>query len=156
MQPKSNNTAIIGIIAVVLIAAAVIGTIALKPADTSSGSNGSAGSSKSQSSGSTIDANATYKDGTYTATASYLTPETTEEIEVILTVSNNKVSDVSVRQEAQARESREYQADFANGYKTRVVGKDIGTLQLSRVSGASLTPRGFNDALDAIRTQAKV
>ena len=152
VQQKSNNTAIIGIIAVILIAAAVVGTIALKP----SKSNTSDSAVSSGSTVSTIDANASYKDGTYSATSSYRTPETVEEIAVTLTITNNKVSEVSVSQDAQARESRAYQADFADGYKAFVIGKDIGTLELSRVSGASLTPRGFNDALNTIRSQAKV
>jgi hypothetical protein len=74
---------------------------------------------------------------------------------VTITVSNNKITEASVSQQASSRESREYQADFASGYKSQVVGKDIATLQLSRVSGSSLTPRGFNEALNIIRSQAK-
>jgi FlaG/FlaF family flagellin (archaellin) len=66
MQQGSNkNTAIIGIIAIVIIAAAVIGTIALKPqSNTASGNNGSSTSSTTSDSTTTstnIDPNATYK-----------------------------------------------------------------------------------------------
>lgn len=160
MQQGSNkNSAIIGIIAIVIIAGAVIGTIALKPqSNTASGNNGSSTSSTTSDSTTTstnIDPNATYKNGTYTASGSYSTPESTEDIEVTITVSNNKITEASVSQQASSRESRAYQADFASGYKSQVVGKDIATLQLSRVSGSSLTPRGFNEALNIIRSQAK-
>ena len=49
----------------------------------------------------------------------------------------------------------EYQDDFVGGYKSQVVGKSIAEIQLGKVSGSSLTSRGFNEALDQIRNQAK-
>jgi hypothetical protein len=46
------------------------------------------------------------------------------------------------------------QTDFAANYKTQVIGKKIEGLELSKISGSSLTPKGFNDALEKIRSQA--
>jgi len=36
-----------------------------------------------------------------------------------------------------------------------VIGKNIADVQLSRVSGSSLTPEGFNNALATIKSQAQ-
>ncbi|KXK09170.1 MAG: hypothetical protein UZ21_OP11001000228 [Microgenomates bacterium OLB22] len=43
---------------------------------------------------------------------------------------------------------------FAEGYKTQVVGKSIDELKLDVVNGSSLTPKGFEDALQKIKTEA--
>lgn len=96
-----------------------------------------------------------YKDGTYSSSDSYSSPGGTEDITVKITVASNKITAVSVTQKANNHESEEYQSDFQSGYKSKVVGKALSTLELSRVSGASLTTKGFNDALDAIRSQAE-
>ena len=113
---------------------------------TTSSSASSASSSNSSS----------YKDGTYKATGSYSSPGGNEEIDVTITVSNGTITDTSVSPQAASRESLEYQQDFAATYKDSVVGKALATLQLGRISGSSLTNRGFNDALDQIRNHAKI
>ena len=43
----------------------------------------------------------------------------------------------------------------SNNVKTLVVGKKITDVKLDKVSGSSLTPKGFNDALEQIKTLAK-
>lgn len=53
-------------------------------------------------------------------------------------------------------ESRKYMSKFSSGYKSLVVGKNISTLSLGKVSGSSLTGKGFNDALSKIKAQAKI
>lgn len=163
-QDSKKNTALIGIIAIVIIAAAVVGTIALKPkSDSSTISSPSSSNTTSSDSSSNDTANSTttdsattsYKDGTYKATGDYTSPGGNEEIDVTITISGGKVTDTSVTPLAATRESMEYQDDFVSGYKQLVVGKDLSTLSLSKVSGSSLTSRGFNEALDQIRNQAK-
>ncbi|HEV8677717.1 MAG TPA: FMN-binding protein [Candidatus Paceibacterota bacterium] len=96
-----------------------------------------------------------YKDGTYTASASYRTPETIEPISVTLTLANGIVTDVSFTSNPQASEARQYQAQFAAGYKQYVVGKNIDDIEISRVSGSSLTSGGFKAALEKIKAEAK-
>ena len=98
---------------------------------------------------------ATYKNGTYSATGSYMSPGGQDQIAVTLTLSNDVITSVSVTPEAGDRTSSRYQSRFISGYQTYVVGKDISGLSLGKVSGASLTPIGFNDALNQIRAQAK-
>ncbi len=36
-----------------------------------------------------------------------------------------------------------------------VVGKKIDEVQLTKVAGSSLTPKGFMDALEKVKTEAK-
>lgn len=154
-QGSNKNTAVFGIVAVVVIGLIVGGTILLKPSDNSSSSGSSTTGSQSNSA-SNLDPSASYKDGTYSADGSYSSPGGNEEITVTITIANGKVTDSSVSPRAASRESQEYQAEFVAGYKTLVTGKPLATLNLSRVSGSSLTPRGFNEALNAIRSQAKI
>ncbi len=95
-----------------------------------------------------------YKDGSYSTSAEYYTPEETDSIKVTLAVKNGVVTNVSASTSTSSRESRQYDSAFLNAYKSYVVGKSLGSLNLNRVSGASLTTEGFNKALDAIRQQA--
>lgn len=104
----------------------------------------SSGSGKTQS----------YKDGSYSATGTYSYHSGTEQVGVKLTLKNGVITDVTVTPMAKAPTSKAMQADFAANYKPMVVGKDIDKLSLGKVSGSSLTPKGFNDALDQIKSQA--
>ena len=65
------------------------------------------------------------------------------------------ISTTSAKPGASNRESAAYEADFIDAYPVYVIGKNISTLNLSRVAGASLTSRGFNNAISKIRVQAK-
>ena len=47
-----------------------------------------------------------------------------------------------------------YENNFIANYKPFVVGKQLKDLSLSKISSASLTPIGFNNATDSIRAQA--
>lgn len=96
-----------------------------------------------------------YRNGTYKATGSYDTPEGQESVDVSLTLENGIVTDATVTANAFGGRSLRYQQMFISGYKTSVVGKDIDTISLGRISGSSLTPIGFNNALAEIKTQAK-
>ncbi len=97
----------------------------------------------------------TYKDGTYTATGSYNSPGGLETVDVTLTLSGDVVTSANVVSGARDPESRRYQSAFISGYKQYVVGKKISSINLGTVSGSSLTPKGFNDAVTKIETQAK-
>jgi uncharacterized protein with FMN-binding domain len=97
----------------------------------------------------------TYKNGTYTATGDYVSPGGNEHITVTVTLSSDKITAASVAPQPATSTSRQYQGMFASNFKQFVVGKDADEVSLSRVSGSSLTSRGFNDALDQIKQQAK-
>lgn len=97
-----------------------------------------------------------YKDGTYSAVGKYNNPGGGEEsINVSVTLGDDVVKDVTVTGNAARGDSKKYQEKFISGYKTLVVGKKISDVALTKVSGSSLTPKGFMDALAKIETQAK-
>lgn len=103
----------------------------------------------------TTKATAIYKNGTYSATASYMSPGGQDQVAVTLTLINDIITDVSVTPTANDSTSRKYQGRFVSGYKQYVVGQNISTVKLTIVSGSSLTPIGFNSALELIKAQAK-
>lgn len=96
-----------------------------------------------------------YSDGTYIFESSYTVPSGHEEpIKVTLTLSGDVVTDANVQVEGVVGTSRLYQGKFLKAYEAEVVGKDVDTLSLSRVGGASLTTGAFNKALLDIKIQA--
>lgn len=96
-----------------------------------------------------------YKNGVYTATGKYDSPAGLESIGVSITIDNGVITSSSVTANATNNRSYRYQQAFIDGYKKLVVGKNIDTISLDRVSGSSLTPAGFNNALDQIKQQAQ-
>lgn len=99
---------------------------------------------------------ATYKNGIYSTTGNYASPAGPESIDVTLTVAGDVVTAASVKANATNPVSSKFQAKFVDGYASVVVGKKLADLSLSKVSGASLTTNGFNEALEELKTQATV
>ena len=97
---------------------------------------------------------ATYKDGEYTATGHYQSPNGTETITVDLTLAKNVVTAVTVTGEPSGPDATNYQSQFENSIAVEVVGKNINDLNVSKVAGSSLTSAGFNAAVDDIKSQA--
>jgi len=136
----------------------LIGTLAgcsgAANADSSSSSGGSS-SSSSGSSGSTSTSNATYKDGDYIQQGTYASPGGTELISVSLTLKSNVVTALSVKTVKADPTATQYEAMFEAGINKIVVGKNLNSLNVTRVSGSSLTSQGFDDALTKIKADAK-
>lgn len=99
-------------------------------------------------------ASSIYKDGTYSAEGTYNTPAGTQKINVKITLSSDIITDAIASNDATDRTSSRYEDLFISSYKQYVIGKNINGLNLKTVSGASLTPKGFNSALGKIREQA--
>lgn len=99
--------------------------------------------------------NRKYKDGTYTATGTYGTPEGSENVSITLVIKNDKVTDATLKANASDNTSARYIDAFNQGFKTQVVGKSVDQISLTVVNGASLTPKGFMQALNKIKTQAQ-
>lgn len=97
-----------------------------------------------------------YKDGTYSAIGNYIAPSGAETIGVSVTVKNDVVTDVRVQVQAKNPTSKNWQNYFAQGVGAAVVGVKIDAVNIDTVSGSSLTPVGFMDAISKIKTQAKV
>ncbi len=110
------------------------------------------GTSDSGSSGSSGDAS--YADGTYTADGNYQNPGGAASVTVTITLEDDVVTAVEVAPHATSGNSKQFQTQFASGIADQVVGKDIDSLNVSRVAGSSLTSGGFNDALEKIKADA--
>lgn len=144
-RPVRVGAALVGVAGMMALAGCAGTTDAQAEPATTTGS----GSSDSGSSA------AGYTDGTYTADGSYRTPETTEQIEVTITLADDKITAVEVTGDPQAPQSEQYQSRFIGGISDEVVGKDIDEINVSRVAGSSLTSGGFNDAVEKIKSEAK-
>lgn len=156
MEQQGPNKAVIGIIVVVLLAGIGGGVAYLaNQNNTPTGQlDGSTSSLNTSSSTASANSNATYKDGTYDASANFQTPDGIDGITVKVTIANNVITSVSADTTASSRESQQYDDAFLSSYKSEVVGKNVNEVHLNRTAGASLTSDGFNKALDEIRQNA--
>jgi len=150
---KGFNPLILGLIVIVVIAVAAVGFFSMN-------------SSSTQSNSSTTDLVPTqtaamekkiaaYADGRYSQIGEYTSPGGEEELGVTVTLQNNLIQDIEVEVKAERPISKQMQTDFAEHYKEMVIGKSIDEVKLVKVSGSSLTPKGFNDALEKIKEQAR-
>lgn len=96
-----------------------------------------------------------YKDGEYTAVGSYEAPPGMEKIGVTVTLKDGVITESSLDKLGKAEISKKMQAAFESGYKELVIGKKIDDIDLDVVAGSSLTPNGFENALDQIKKQAQ-
>lgn len=97
---------------------------------------------------------AAVNDGDYEAKGSYSNPGGQSEVQVDLTITDGKIADIKVTPGATNGTSRGYQQKFAGGIADEVVGKTLDELDVSKVSGSSLTSQGFNQAIDQIKADA--
>jgi uncharacterized protein with FMN-binding domain len=160
MEHNSKKDLIVTLAVLLVVVLAVGGAVVFakkKPSDDTGTSTTQTTQAANDTNTSTSASNssATFKDGTYSATGEYDTPDGPETITVKVTLKGGTVSDTSATASMQSRESKDYAAQFLDAYKTFVVGKDISAVKLSRVSGSSLTSQGFNSAIQQIENQAK-
>ena len=96
-----------------------------------------------------------YKNGEHSTRVTYFTPMRTEYLlDISLTLTNDIVTDADIAY-SQGAEVDPNAQKFEAAYKSQIIGKDIDSLNLSRVGGASLTTGAFNEALVAIKADAK-
>lgn len=96
-----------------------------------------------------------YKNGKYQAVGEYSVPGNKEQIGISLTIADDVITSADIEQLAKLPFSKQMQADFTANFKDQVIGKNIDEVKLIKVSGSSLTPKGFNDALEQIKVKAK-
>ena len=137
-----------------LAALSLAGTLAGCATATTSGTTSSDASSSSSSSSSGTTAS-TYKDGTYSATASYQSPGGNENIDVTLTLKDSVITAVKSTVDGTDPDELHYQGEFDKGIAAVVVGKKLDDIQVDKVGGSSLTSEGFNNAVEKIKTSAK-
>lgn len=160
---STQQRAVISFFVIMVTVLVVAGAVAIKPdkqtATTSTTTTPTTSVGTSSGQGSTGSSSSTqtsaYKDGTYQASGSYSTPEGTESIDVSITLQDGVVSASSVTDRSRDSESQFYNENFIGSYKSFVVGKKLNEIQLGIVAGSSLTPNGFNRALESIKQQAE-
>lgn len=96
-----------------------------------------------------------YEDGTYSATGSYTSPAGAETVGVTLTVENDLVTAVNIRNDGTNDKTKNYQSLFASGIASLIVGRPLDSIGgYDSVNGSSLTPNGFDAALVTIKVEA--
>ena len=155
---SSQNKAVVAVVVIALLAVAATVAIVMTNNNAGTDSAMTATDAPLRTSGtqSDIPANATFEDGTYTATGSYQTPGGIESIGVKVSLSGGVITDAQVTKQGKTGEAQEYQGEFVSNFKPQVVGKKITEVKLDRVAGSSLTSGGFNDAINNIAIQAKI
>lgn len=101
-----------------------------------------------------IPADATFRDGVFSADGPYQSPNGSELIGVELTIEGNVVTAVSITTNTTNPTTSRYQAQFTSGIAEVVVGQNLNDLDVTVVAGSSLTGNGFRVALDAIKADA--
>lgn len=98
-----------------------------------------------------------YVDGTYIASATFVTDKgkLTESIDVTLSLNKDTIQSVSVVGHLEKSKSIKYFGKFENDISGVIVGKKLDTISIGAIGGASDTSEGFRSALQKIRLQAK-
>ncbi len=96
-----------------------------------------------------------YKDGVYSADGKYASPGGDEVIGITLTLKDDLIMDATATMHVTNPKTEFFQERFSGSFKELIVGKKISEVELTVVSGSSLTPIGFKDALAQIEAQAK-
>jgi len=96
-----------------------------------------------------------YKDGLYDFVGSYTSPAGPEEIQINIVLADGLVSFAKAFPKAENATSQKMQNLFIAGFEKEVVGKYIDDVELDVVNGSSLTPKGFMNALEKVKMEAK-
>lgn len=150
VKSKSNKNMIIMVAAVIIIVVAVIGGALFVKGNSSSEEQAVVENPDNEG----VTEELVYADGKYSAEGAYDYHSGSEKINVTVTLKDGIVDDVDVENMAVSPTSKQIQDDFIANYKEMVVGKNIDEVELGKVSGSSLTPLGFNAAIEKIRAQA--
>lgn len=148
-QPKKIHPALAALIVIALLAVVATAVIVIN-----NGNNAPTTVDSIMNPGGSSSDPSAYKDGTYSATGSYVSPGGRETIDLTVTIENGVITSTSLAANDASGEARDYIQRFASGYQAEVVGKSVNEVELSRVAGSSLTSNGFNDALDQIKDEA--
>jgi uncharacterized protein with FMN-binding domain len=168
MKPTQKLFTVIGSVAVVAAAGWTGYALFATPNTSSNVATQAATSSNSSATDTTVSQNETtstttssgatgsYKDGTYTASTSYMVPHGGQNsLSATITVAGGSITAVTVNDNYSDRESGMYVSDFESAISSSVKGQSLANVSVSRVGGASLTSEAFNSVLDTIRSDAK-
>lgn len=154
--PKRLHPAVAGLIVIVLIGmiGATASVLNQRPENQTSGASTNNNTATPGRSNSPASTPGSYKDGTYTTSVTYFTPDGQEPLTVKVTLSRNTVTESSISTTPISHEGRQYFDRFDSYYKSQVIGQKVSDVSLTRVAGASLTTDAFNQALQQIMQNA--
>lgn len=93
--------------------------------------------------------------GTFHERVAYDTPESTENVDFVFTVSSGVVKNLTLNSTPQESRSAKYQKQFMGAITGQVVGMKISQIgSFDRVGGASLTTPAFNQAVAQLKAQS--
>lgn len=144
---------VIAAVAAIGLTTAACGSDSATSADTAT--TGAASATESSAAAGSGAAAGTYRNGTYSATGHYVSPGGQQQIGVTVTLANSVITKLTLDRSQTRGTSAQFQEKFASGIDTIVVGKNIDDLDVSKVSGSSLTSGGFNDAITQIKSEAQ-
>jgi uncharacterized protein with FMN-binding domain len=160
MSPIRTAAAVAGAsFAAIALAGCSGGAAASGPSHAASGSGSSSSASASSASSSSSasgskGASGGLKDGSYTARGDYTSPGGASAVDVAVTLKSGTVTALKVTPKAENPTAKGYEAQFASGVGTKVIGKKLTDLNVTKVSGSSLTSQGFDRAIAAIEKHA--
>lgn len=102
-----------------------------------------------------MEADTAYKDGTYSVVGNYVSPGGPRELNVTITLSDGVITTAETEGTATDATSQRFQGEFVDNFQPQVVGKNIDEVNLTKVAGSSLSPKGFNDALEKVKAEAQ-
>ena len=157
MKKNFNITYIVaaslGLITIIVI----LGVVFIANSTTSAANSNSVQTTTNNSVNATtlIDSNITFKDGKYSSGANYFVRGHMESITVSITLAKNVIVSVENQESGTNSVSAQYQDAFEGLYKDSVINKNITSVNLSRVAGASDTTNAFMQAFQKIENNAK-
>lgn len=137
------------------LAGASLAAIALAGcSDHASADGGSGSASPSSGAAGGTGPSGPFKDGTYTARGDYTSPGGASAVDVKVTLKDDRVTAITVTPKAENPTAQGYEGRFASGVGAKVIGKKLSELNVTKVSGSSLTSQGFDRAIEAIERRA--
>jgi uncharacterized protein with FMN-binding domain len=97
-----------------------------------------------------------YRNGTYTTSVTYSVPRSQNGISIALTINNGTITAATASHQTGDEESEFYTGSFQEKLQGTIVGKELDTVSVSRLGGASLTSAAFTRALSTIRSNASL
>lgn len=154
---ENKTPLVLGIAAVAVIGIAIFAFSSRPPAENGAQNTGgtTVTSAPAQDSAMETEETGEYADGTYSAVGSYTSPAQEETVSITLTLANGVIESVEYEPETTNDISMRYQKMFDENFEAMVVGKSLDEVELTKVSGSSLTPKGFNDAIEMIKEDAR-
>ncbi|MGL5831071.1 MAG: hypothetical protein ACRCZE_02875 [Candidatus Altimarinota bacterium] len=98
----------------------------------------------------------TYNNGTFEGEGSYMSPAGEELVKVSMVLENGLVKSMDLNVDTENNTSKKFKGLFKAGIDELVIGKSLDEIQgFAQVNGSSLTPKGFQQAVEAIKAESK-